>query len=274
MMRPAPVIPLRSARCLPVALAAVASLLAGSPSFAAEAEPIQSVLQRTGKRLEEFVEHIAWVRCMESVTQSKLGKNGKVDFREESLFDSLVLLRLNGDELTVDESRQLERQTGNPKNLPLLVTNGFSTLALVFHPYYQASFEFTQLEEEKVDGKRLVRVQFQHVPGTRSPAALELRGHEYPLDLTGIAWIDPVTGAIARITARLQSGLEDLGLRSMHSEVRYAPIAFAGLAESFWLPVAATVDVESLHQHWRNTHRFADYRRYSVTMQIEFPKQP
>jgi hypothetical protein len=264
----------RFTRGWPLAVAAVAFLLLGSPGFAADTEPIQSVLQRTGKRLEEFVEHIAWVRCMESVTQSKLGKNGKVDYNLESLFDSLVLLRLSGDELTVDESRQLERQTGNSKKLPLMATNGFSTLALVFHPYYQASFEFTPLEDEKLDGKRLVRVQFQHVPGTRSPTALQLRGHEYPLDLTGIAWIDPVTGAIAKITAGLQSGMEDLGVKAMHSEVRYAPVAFAGLTESFWLPVAATVDVESLHQHWRNTHRFADYRRYSVTMQIEFPKQP
>ncbi len=261
-------------RRLLAALAVVAGMFLGSPGCTAESEPIQSVLQRTGKRLEEFMEHIAWVRCMESVTQSKLGKNGKMEYKEDSLFDSLVLLRLNGDELTVEESRQLERQTGNPKKQPLLVTNGFSTLALVFHPYYQASFEFTQLEDEKVDGRRFVRVQFQHVPGTRSPTALQLRGHDYPLDLTGTAWIDPVTGAIAKITASLQSGMEDLGLRKMHSEVYYAPVSFAGLSESFWLPVSATVDVESLHQHWHNIHRFANYRRYSVTMQIEFPKQP
>ena len=35
------------------------------------------------------------------------------------------------------------------------------------------------------------------IPGTRSPAALALRGREYPLELSGSAWIDPQTGVIA-----------------------------------------------------------------------------
>jgi hypothetical protein len=33
---------------------------------------------------------------------------------------------------------------------------------------------------------------------------------------------------------------------------------------TYWLPAYATVEVESRHQHWRNTHIFSAYKRFSV----------
>jgi len=31
--------------------------------------------------------------------------------------------------------------------------------------------------------------------------------------------------------------------------------------------VTATIEVETTRQHWRNTHRFSDYKRFSVSTQ-------
>ena len=70
-----------------------------------------------------------------------------------------------------------------------VVTNGFSTVLLVFHPYYRSSFEFETGPDELVDGKPAVPVHFAHIPGRRTPAALALRGREYPLELRGTAWL-------------------------------------------------------------------------------------
>jgi hypothetical protein len=50
---------------------------------------------------------------------------------------------------------------------------------------------------------------------TRSTAVLLLRGREYPLDLEGLAWFDPQSGAIAKISAGLETSMEDVGLREL-----------------------------------------------------------
>ena len=36
------------------------------------------------------------------------------------------------------------------------------------------------------------------------------------------------------------------------------------MKETFWFPAEASVEVETPRQHWRNTHRFVDYKRFSV----------
>jgi len=246
-----------------------ASLLAFLSSSAVAADPpspaMEQMLDRTGSFVARFLEDFSNMKCTELVSQTKLGKGGKQEYEEDSAYDYLVMTQSPGGDLTLVESRLAEKQPKHKRNLPLLITNGFSTLFLVFHPSYQASFEFLPLGNEAVDGKLYAKVHFQHVRGTRSTAALILRGQEYPLDLEGTAWLDPQSGAIAIISAGLESSMEDIGLRSLHCEVRYGPVAFPGLHESHWLPTSATVDVETPRQHWRNTHRFTDYQRFATS---------
>ena len=50
---------------------------------------------------------------------------------------------------------------------------------------------------------------------TRSTAVLLLRGREYPLDLEGLAWFDPQSGALTKISAGLETSMEDVGLREL-----------------------------------------------------------
>jgi hypothetical protein len=96
-------------------------------------------------------------------------------------------------------------------------------------------------------------------------AALAVRGREYPLELSGTAWIDPQTGAIAKIDAGVDRAIEDIGLKSLRSEVGFAPVRFGQQLSAAWFPQEATVEVETPRQHWRNMHRFSDYKRFSVS---------
>lgn len=225
--------------------------------------PLEDVLTRTAQSVERFWQQFASVNCTEAVTQEKIGNKGKPVYRRDSVFDYLILLSLRGEDLSVEESRILQKETGKSTDLPLLMTSGFSTMQLIFHPYYQGSYEFQRLEDE-IAGHRLIRVSFRHVPGTRSTSVLRLRNRDYPLDLEGTAWINPDTWTIEQIDARLETPLEDLNLRSLGTVVRYAPYYFQSVSESAWLPVDASIDVETARQHWRNTHKFRDYRRFSV----------
>ena len=262
----------RFTRLALLAAACAAGWLAPSRAVAADPEiPLETLLQRSEKFVERFWQQFSDVTCDEAVTQARLGKNGKLTYQREALFDYLVLLDLQSDGIGVTESRQTKRQSGNKENVPLLVTNGFSTMLLIFHRYYSNSFEFSTLPDEVVGGRTLRRVHFQHVKGTRSPSVLQLRGRDYPLDLQGTAWIDAPSGSIVRIEAGLLASMEDVGLRALHSDVQYAPVRFSSASDEYWLPTAAEIEAETPRQHWRNIHRFTDYKLFSTEAR-EAPK--
>ena len=242
----------------------VFAAVAARPARAA-GDALEELLHRTSDQVSTYLDRISEVSCSEVVLQEKLGDAGKTVEKEESSFNYLILLSsANGDVNLVESRLEEGAKPGKKIQRPLLVSNGFATLFLVFHPYYAAGFNFTDGGEETVNGRTLAKIRFQHIAGTRTPAALAVGGREFPLELTGMAWIDVETGAITRIVAGIDTGMEDVGLRTMRSDVQYSPVTFHNPPDMFWLPSEVTIEVETKHQHWRNTHRFTDYKKFSV----------
>ena len=178
-------------------------LLALTPTWAAEPRA-EELLARSGARLAEFVEEFSNVNCTELVTQAKLDKSGKVTLRQEAAFDYLLMLQIGPDSLAMDESRlpkgEAQRTKGKGKSL-LMASNGFATMFLILHPYFQNSFQYEVMKEEVVDGKRVTQIAFRHLPGERTPAVLLLRGRQYPLSFAGTAWVESDSGEGATGTA-------------------------------------------------------------------------
>ncbi|MBV9073065.1 MAG: hypothetical protein JOZ10_05480 [Acidobacteria bacterium] len=226
------------------------------------------LLARTGKQVADFLAQFSQVKCTEEVTQTKLVKKltkESIEYREQQTFDYLVLAQGSGDDMVIQESRLEQRASEHKKNVPLLVTNGFATLSLIFHPYYQTAFNFTPPENEMINGKIMARIRFQHIKGERTPTVLLLRGREYPLELSGSAWIDPATATIVRLRAELNEDMTDVGLHGFVSEVDYAPVHFRGNSGANWLPSVATIELDTAKQRWRNVHRFTSYQLFSVS---------
>jgi hypothetical protein len=142
-------------------------------------------------------------------------------------------------------------------------------MLLVVHPLYEASYTFTPEGEERVGTASLAKVRFTAVPGATSPAALRLRGRNYPLPLSGVLWIDPETGAVVKLQAQVDASLSDLGLAGMKSEIQYVAHQFHNPEETVWIPESAVIDVETPRQHWRNLHRFTNYKRFDVNVHEE-----
>jgi len=240
-------------------------------SAAAADIPAQNtdLLRRTARNVEKFWDQLQAVNCVETVDQQKLNPNGKLMFRQKTDFDYIAILQLTSNDLIVDESRTLVKQPEHENKLPLLITNGFSTFSFIFHPFYQGSFDYSTPEAVQVDGRTLLEVKFRHVPGTRSPSVLRLKQREIPVEWQGTAWIEPESGAIVRVSANLGNSMQDMGLKSLTADVRYAPIDFKGDASAHWLPASATIEVETPHQRWRNTHTFDKYKLFSVDVKSE-----
>jgi hypothetical protein len=254
--------------CSLVLLLAGASFADTKPETPAspDAQRLSDLMSRTSDRTSSFLEQFSDVKCTERVRQEKLGKDDKVELKEESTYDYLVILTNTAGELNLAESRiPMKEAKRDRKNTSMLLSNGFATLFLVFHPYYANAFNFSLAGEEVVDGRTLAKISFQHIPGMKSPAALALRGREYPLELTGTAWIDPQTGALAKIEAGIADTLQDVGLKALSSEIDFAPQKFSDSAQEYWFPTQARVEVETPKQHWRNLHQFTAYKKFSVS---------
>jgi hypothetical protein len=225
------------------------------------------------KNVGLFFEQSANVVCAESITQTIIGKNDKPAYREESRYDYQLQASSAGGSLKLEESRDTRKQAFRDAARTLLITKGFASLLLIVHAQYESSYEFTAAGEETEGALTLAKFQFKPVPGGSSPAALQLRGKNYPLPLSGTIWIDKSTGTIVRLTAAVDRSLGDLGLQGMQSDIHYALVRFHDPEEAYWMPVSATIELETPKQHWRNVHRFTGYRRFRASIEIEGLKE-
>jgi hypothetical protein len=233
------------------------------------AAPAMDALFLARKSVERFFAQSSNVVCTETVSQLTIGKNGKPEYREESRFIYQLQASTTSGSLKLAESRETRKAAFRDATRTLLITNGFASMLLIVHPEYETSYQFEGAGEESLDGRPLVKINFKPVPGGSSPAALQLRGQNYSLPLSGTLWIDPQSGAVEKLIAVVDSSLSDLGLQGMHSEIHYATVQFHNPEEFYWMPVSATIDVETPRQHWRNIHRFTAYKRFTATIQIE-----
>ena len=250
---------------------------------AAAAVPISTrdLLARAGRTANEFWKQLQSVDCVETVEQTRLNRQGKVVYKQQSAFDYLVMVEFTPDDLLLDESRAAidqpkpadkKKKSDKPEEnnkVALVVTNGFPAFELIFHPLFQHSFEYSEPDLVLVDGKPQLLVRFRHVHGSRSPSVLKVKSREYPVEWEGSAWLNPETYEIVRISASVSNSMEEVGLTNLTADVRYAPVQFKEDPQVHLLPASATVEVETTHQHWRNTHTFAQYRRFSVDVKTE-----
>jgi hypothetical protein len=242
------------------------------PSTAEKNAVALDALEHARQSVDKFFAQSANVVCAESITQVILGKEGKTSYREESKYDYQLEATSASGTLKLKESREARKLPFRDPARTLLVTNGFASLLMIVHSSYEASYQFEPVGEQTIDGVTVEEIHFKPVPGGTSPAALQLRGKNYPLPLSGSIWIEKQTGAITRLTAEVDSSLKDLGLHGMRSDIHYSLIQFHEPEEAYWMPVSATIDLETPMQHWRNVHRFTAYRRFRATIEVEMEK--
>jgi hypothetical protein len=242
------------------------------PAFVTRAN---ATIVHSRKLIDSFFEQTSNVVCNENVSQTIVGKNNKPMYREESAFEYQLQSSSRSGSLRLTESRDSRKAAFRDPNKTLLITNGFASMLLVLHENYESSYVFEPVAEETSEGRIVLKIHFKPIPGASSPAAVQLRSRNYPLQLKGDIWIDEESGAVVKLISFLDANLEDLGLRELRSEIHYAIVQFHAPEEAYWMPASAVIDVETPKQHWRNVHRFTDYRRFRATIQVELgEKQP
>jgi len=238
-----------------------------SPCAIAQSTLDSRVIGLAQKQIKTYLSELADVHCTETVIQEKLAENGQVEASAKEQFDYLIMMSGHEDDFQMTESR-IENPGWRHKliSTPMLLTNGMATALLIFDPYYRDSFTFKTLPEEQIDDRTAIPIHFEHLSGRRTPAALVLRGREYPLELQGTAWLDKDSGEIVRVDATLLHDMSDVGLHSLKIHVEYKPTKL-GQASQIMMPALAVIDVASVRQHWRNTHFFGNYRNFTADVE-------
>ncbi len=238
---------------------------AAQPAFIAPENPRPAsnapLIERVEQQVVTYLGQLADLHCTEEVKQQKLHPNGKPEDTVHSSFDYFILIQGANDDFQLTESR-LEKSSDKAHNTPMLLTNGFSSLLLVFHPYYRNSFDFTIGAPALEDGRTVVPIHFTHIPGTRSPAGLALRDREFALDIAGTAYVEQQTAQILRIDSNLSHAMLDIGLKDLAVQVEYSPFEYRDAR--VMLPATARIDLETQKQHWRNEHTFKNYRAFTT----------
>jgi len=245
-----------------------------SPTNAAPVAAAPPALLLARRNVANYFAEAANMVCAESVTQAILGKNDKPFYREESAYEYQLRANTENGSLKLVESRETRKASFRDAARTLLITTGFTSMLLIVHSDYENSYTFEADGEETADGVTLSRVRFKAIPGASSPAAMRLRGQNYPIPLSGTLWIDSKTGAVTKLIASVDSSMSDLGLQGMRSEIHYALMQFHDPEEAYWMPISATIDVQTPRQHWRNMHHFGDCKRFRATVKIDAEKKP
>ena len=236
-----------------------------------ELQPAQSqqdlpaILRAVGERVAGFFEDFPNTISTEEVRSGPCGgavlhKCG-VTFKDK--FNYLVVRRTEGGQImgeyrTDAKGRPLDyRSLGNGD----ILTYGFTTVPLQhFHPLNQMTSRFRYFGRQMVGRQEMDVVGFVEIPG-KYPRTTELRHGNVvvPLFVQGLAWIDPTTYQVLRIQTDLLAPPPNLGLERAVTRIEFSPVQLRE-ASAFWLPTRVIVDMWLHHRHFRNIHRYSNFK--------------
>jgi tetratricopeptide (TPR) repeat protein len=253
-------------------------LVKGMPELAGlEVAPNQDalelVLKKTGEGVEAFFRNFPNTVSVEQIHQERLGKDGKVKSSLDQEFQYLLLAHAEKWGLGVDEHRSTAR--GNIAGLHglnqgLMLTSGFASVSLHFHPAYRDGATFRYLGRQRINGEDVHVVAFAQKPATARMTQRFISDEgSAVLLLQGLAWIDPTTFQIVRLHTDLLAPQSKVRLQRQTTEIQFKEVSFKEVARALWLPEEVAVTVDWRGRIYRNQHRYSDFKLFNVEAKEE-----
>jgi tetratricopeptide (TPR) repeat protein len=250
------------------------------PDFepAADQAPMDGILAAVGKNVAELVSDLPNICSVEKVQQESLSRKGKTGSVQEHKYRYLALAPDHPWGPSVNEYRADSTGTETPQ-LGLsdnsMLTSGFISAPLVFHPAYQSGSSFRLLGRQKVKGRNTFVIAFAQDPAKSRLSGNFQRGMDISTTYSqGLAWIDSENYQIIRLTSDLLRPLPLVRLDKITTEIDFSEVQFKQPAQKFWLPQAVTVTLGWNGRVYRNRHAYSDFLVSNVdsTEKIAKPK--
>ena len=227
---------------------------------------LDEVVERAGKRVEEFVKNVDRFTASESLTHESINKWGLAESPETRKFNYVASIeQYRPGFFSVTEYRSGTHGLSDPPDG--VETTGMAALALIFHPNNAANFAMSCEGLGRWNGHPTWQVHFRQrvdKPNTIRAYKFGQNGPAYPVALRGRAWIAADSYQIVRMETDLVAPLPEIRLLSDHTIVDYGPVHFRKGNVDMWLPQSA-----ELYCDWkgRRMHRrlsFSHYLLFSV----------
>lgn len=235
---------------------------------AANQDELPSILQKTGENVREFFTSFQNTVSREQVREERLNKDGKVRNAQNLKFEYLLVSqpqqgRLELQEYRTDSHGSPTAPTGLDSGF--MLTSGFASASLLFHPLYQSGAKFRYLGRESVNGKTRYVVAFAELPD-KAEMIERFNSNDASILVVfqGLAWIDADTYKIVRLRTDLLHPESKIRLERQTTEITYTPVQFKQQASAVWLPSQVAVTVDWAGKTFRNMHSYSDFMLFNT----------
>ncbi len=230
------------------------------------------ILERSGQRVADFFRNMVDMVAHEDVRQEVLGPAGSVAAIQDVKYDYLILA--NGHQAPVayseyrtDVHGHAAEQAGIAQGYA--ITSGFVLKSAYLLPQLQAESTFRFVGEQTFNSRDTYVLAFAHRPrGTAYwGTVVTAWGRVRVLD-QGIIWVDKNTFQIVRIRTDLLAAHSEIGLAVQTTVVTLGEVQIADMPGPLWLPDQVSVYAIFQGQAFRNEHRYTNYERFRVTVEM------
>jgi len=261
----------------------LASLIEAVPELqglqpAASQDDLATILQKTGDGVKAFFTSFQNTVSLEQIREERLAKDGKIADALDQRFRYLLLTRpekwgLGLQEYRTDSSGERTPMTGLDSGL--MLTSGFASASLLFHPEYQAGATFRYLGKQPLNGRECHVVAFAQSPAKAQMIERFNTGDRSVLVLfQGLAWIDAENFKIVRLRTDLLEPQTRIRLQRQTTEITYDPVQFKQVASALWLPSEVAVTLQWAGKTYHNEHRYSDFRLFNTGAQEKIQQLP
>jgi tetratricopeptide (TPR) repeat protein len=250
------------------------------PDFepASEQAPLDAILVAVGKNVSELFADLPDICSVEKIHQEVLTHKGKPELAQESKYRYLLTTpnRTWGPSIEEYRADMIGNETsplGSTENY--MLTKGFVSAPLIFHPAYQGGSSFRLLGSQKVKGRKTFLIAYAQEPAKSRLSGSFKSGSNIRLTYSqGLAWVDAENYQIVRLTTDLLKPLPQIRLEKVTTEIDFNEIQLNRLTQRLWLPDAVTVTLDWNGRVLRNKHTYSDFlvSNVDVTQRIGKPK--
>ena len=227
---------------------------------------LNEVVQKAGKRVEEFITNVDRFAATESLKHESINKWGLAAFPETRRFDYVVSIRqyrpgyFDVLEYRSNKYSLVEFPDG-------VETRGLPSMSLIFHPSHSGNFAMSCEGLGQWNGTPAWQVHFRQrpdKPNTIRGYRIGENGPSYPVALRGRAWIAADTYQIIRMETDLVATMPEIRLFTDHTVVEYGPVRFKSRNVELWLPQSAELYSDWRGKRMHRRHSFSNYILFSV----------
>jgi Tfp pilus assembly protein PilF len=229
---------------------------------------LPSILDAAGAKILEMTRNFPNTTSLEAIHQQRLGKKGEVRSSQNQKFRYLCMLpsRAWGPAFKEYRADSSGKET-EPKGIAdgFMLTGGFTSAALIFHPTYRSESDFRYLGRQKINGQEMFVVAYAQIPGKAHLYGNFQAGQtSLPTYSQGLAWIDTSSYRIVRLHTDLLRPLPELRLKREAMNIDFDEVHFKHHPDTLWLPEQVTVTIDWNGKTLRNTHAYSDFKIFNV----------